>query len=473
MNDLAYIFYSIKSRSLNSSLSVLLTSFGIMIALLLSQFSNHIKNRLDLDGKGIDIVVGAKGSPLQLVLSSIYHIDIPNGNIPYKSALEISKNPLIEKAIPLALGDNWKGYRIVGTSYDYLKHFDVKIDQGRLWNDEFEMVAGADIDVKINQKISGSHGLIDGGGVHDEHTYKIVGSLKRSGTVVDRLLLTSVNSVLEIHGLEDIDHDTEHNHDHKSDQSSDSHHESHRDGKHNHKEKTKYHNEEHVGDHHKDHKDEHHNHKHSEKHENISDKEIININSLQKNKESFKENLNESEITDLLIKTNSPIANINLPRSINRETNMQAANPALEITRLTAMLGFGSKTFSILSTLLISIAILSIFSGLAGNLENRMGDLAILRALGYTKQRIFKIIVLEGTLIISFGILLGVIMSFFVFEIFSNLITPLNVSKAKFVLNFDFYFIIIIVLFSGFIASLIPAYNGSKISVANQLSQNI
>ena len=171
MNDLAYIFYSIKSRSLNSSLSVLLTSFGIMIALLLSQFSNHIKNRLDLDGKG-DIVVGAKES-LQLVLSSIYHIDIPNGNIPYKSALEISKNPLIEKAIPLALGDNWKGYRIVGTSYDYLKHFDVKIDQGRLWNDEFEMVAGADIDVKINQKISGSHGLIDGG-VHDEHTYKLL-----------------------------------------------------------------------------------------------------------------------------------------------------------------------------------------------------------------------------------------------------------------------------------------------------------
>ena len=473
MNDLAYIFYSIKSRSLNRSLSVLLTSFGIVIALLLSQFSNHIKNRLDLDGKGIDIVVGAKGSPLQLVLSSIYHIDIPNGNIPYKSALEISKNPLIEKAIPLALGDNWKGYRIVGTSYDYLKHFDVKIDQGRLWNDEFEMVAGADIDVKINQKISGSHGLIDGGGVHDEHTYKIVGSLKRSGTVVDRLLLTSVNSVLEIHGLEDIDHDTEHNHDHKSDQSSDSHHESHRDGKHNHKEKTKYHHEEHVGDHHTDHKDEHHNHKHSEKHENISDKVIININSLQKNKESFKENLNESEITALLIKTNSPIANINLPRSINRETNMQAANPALEITRLTAMLGFGSKTFSILSTLLISIAILSIFSGLAGNLENRMGDLAILRALGYTKQRIFKIIVLEGTLIISFGIFLGIIMSFFAFEIFSNLITPLNVSKAKFVLNFDFYFIIIVVLFSGFIASLIPAYNGSKISVANQLSQNI
>ena len=475
MNDLAYIFYSIKSRSLNSSLSVLLTSFGIVIALLLSQFSNHIKNRLDLDGKGIDIVVGAKGSPLQLVLSSIYHIDIPNGNIPYKSALEISKNPLIEKAIPLALGDNWKGYRIVGTSYDYLKHFDVKIDKGRLWNDDFEMIAGADIDVRINQKITGAHGLIDGGGLHDEHTYKIVGSLKPSGSVIDRLLLTSVNSVLEIHGLEDIDHDTEHNHNHKSDKNSDEHHETlkDKDKKHNHKEKTKDHHEEHVDDHHQDHNDEHYDHNHSNQNEHNVNKKFKNVNSNQKNLKSFEANLYEPEITALLIKTSSPIANVNLPRSINRETNMQAANPALEITRLTSMLGFGSKTFSLLSTLLISIAILSIFSGLAGNLENRMGDLAILRALGYTKKRIFKIIVLEGTLIISFGIFLGIIMSFFAFEIFSNLITPLNVSKAKFVLNFDFYFIIIVVLFSGFIASLIPAYNGSKISVANQLSQNI
>ena len=346
------------------------------------------------------------------------------------------------------MGDNWKGYRIVGTSYDYLKHFDAKIDQGRLWNDDFEMIAGADIDVKINQNIIGAHGLIDGGGVHDEHTYKIVGSLKPSGSVVDRLLLTSVNSVLEIHGLEDIDHHTEHNHDHKSDKNSDEHHESHRDKKNNHKEKTKDHHEKHV--------DEHHDHNHSNKNEHNVNKKFKNVNSNQKNFKSSETNLNEPEITALLIKTKSPIANINLPRSINRETNMQAANPALEITRLTSMLGFGSKTFSLLSTLLISIAILSIFSGLAGNLENRMGDLAILRALGYTKKRIFKIIVLEGTLIISFGILLGIIMSFFAFEIFSNLITPLNVSKAKFVLNFDFYFIIIVVLFSGFIASLIP-----------------
>ena len=60
------------------------------------------------------------------------------------------------------------------------------------------MIACADINLKINEEITGSHGLIDGGGVHDDHNYKIIGKLKPTGSVLDRLLLTSVNSVLEI-----------------------------------------------------------------------------------------------------------------------------------------------------------------------------------------------------------------------------------------------------------------------------------
>ena len=451
MNDLAYIYYSIKSRALNSTLSVFLTAFGVLLALLINQFSNHVKNRLNADGKDIDIVIGAKGSPLQLVLSSVYHVDIPTGNIPIKSVNKIIKNPLIEKAIPLALGDNWKGYRIVGTTEDYIKHFNAEIDKGRLWSSDFEMIAGADINLKINEEITGSHGLIDGGGVHDDHNYKIIGRLKPTGSVLDRLLLTSVNSVLKIHGLESTNHNSEHKHKHED------------------------HNEEHGDKHHGDHNEKHNeDHKHEHVHKkNDTHEKFEKINLSKDKQKSHSEKLLESEITALLIKTKSPIANINLPRSINRETNLQAANPALEITRLTTMLGLGSKSFTFLSTVLILIAILSIFSGLAGNLENRMGDLAILRALGYSKKRIFKIIALEGAFIISLGILLGIIMGFITFEILSQIITPLNTSKAKFIINHDFYIIIILVLVAGCLASLIPAYKGSKISVANQLTQNI
>ena len=160
-------------------------------------------------------------------------------------------------------------------------------------------------------------------------------------------------------------------------------------------------------------KEHHDHHKEEDDHKDHGAKENKNNWEYKKIKNSLKtEKLHtnsslEPEITALLIKTKSPIANINLPRSINRETNLQAANPALEITRLTAMLGLGSKSFTFLSFLLISIAILSIFSGLASNLDNRMGDLAILRAIGYSKKRIFKIIAMEGAVIVFFGIFLG------------------------------------------------------------------
>ena len=143
------------------------------------------------------------------------------------------------------------------------------------------------------------------------------------------------------------------------------------------------------------------------------------------------------------------------------------------MVRLTSMLGFGSKSFGILSYLLISIAALSIFSGLAANLENRMGDLAILRAIGYSKIRIFKIICLEGVIIVATGLLLGIIIGFIIFNIFIVFVTPLNISQASFTITFELFFVISVVLLSGFIAAIFPAFQASKISVAKQLSRNI
>ena len=183
--------------------------------------------------------------------------------------------------------------------------------------------------------------------------------------------------------------------------------------------------------------------------------------------------LGSSEITALLIKTKSPIANINLPRSINRESSLQAANPALEINRLISLFGIGSKSFAILSLILILIASLNIFSGLASNLENRMGDLAVLRAVGFSKKRIFKIIVLEGILVVLIGILLGILIGFLLFSILTHNIFTLHTTNASLIFNLDFILIILFVFFAGLIAAIFPAYRGSKISIANQLSRTI
>ena len=396
MSDLRFVLYSLKYRFLNSFLSIMLTAFGVSIALLISQFGNHIQNRINLDGQGIDIVVGAKGSPLQLILSSVYHIDIPTGNIAYSQAKKIMNNPQIEESIPLALGDNWRGFRIVGTTTNYIRHYDMSLSTGRYWDQNFEVVVGSSVNLDIGDEFMGVHGLLEDGSSHEEHKYNVVGILKPSGTVIDRLILTSLNSVLDIHGLHKVDNSFEKNHEHQHD--------------------------------HEHHKEEHHDvHEHDhdkEKHKN----EDENHHKHSKNdKETYKTNeLGSSEITALLIKTKSPIANINLPRSINRESSLQAANPALEINRLISLFGIGSKSFAILSLILILIASLNIFSGLASNLENRMGDLAVLRAVGFSKKRIFKIIVLEGILVVLIGILLGILIGFLLFSILTHNIFTLQ-----------------------------------------------
>ena len=443
MSDLRFVLYSLKYRFLNSFLSIMLTAFGVSIALLISQFGNHIQNRINLDGQGIDIVVGAKGSPLQLILSSVYHIDIPTGNIAYSKAKKIMNNPQIEESIPLALGDNWRGFRIVGTTTNYIRHYDMSLSTGRYWDQNFEVVVGSSVNLDIGDEFMGVHGLLEDGSSHEEHKYDVVGILRPSGTVLDRLILTSLNSVLDIHGLHKVDNSFEKNHEHQ----------------HDHEHHKEEHHDVHEHDHYKEkHKSEDENHhKHSK-----NDKQTNKTNEL-----------GSSEITALLIKTKSPIANINLPRSINRESSLQAANPALEINRLISLFGIGSKSFAILSLILILIASLNIFSGLASNLENRMGDLAVLRAVGYSKKRIFKIIVLEGILVVLIGLLIGILIGFLLFSILTFNISPLNTSNASLIFNLDFFLITLFVFFAGLIAAIFPAYHGSKISIANQLSRTI
>ena len=442
MKDINLVLLSLKSRLSSTILAVLLTAFGISISIILVQFENHIKTRLNNDGKKIDIVVGAKGSPLQIVLSSIYHIDLPTGNIPYSSLKTISEDPLVDKVIPLALGDNWKNNRIVGTTYEYLEHYGAKLDKGRSWQKVFEVVAGSSVKINLNQEISGSHGLVDSNNRHDHGKYRVVGILKPTGTVLDRLLLTSLKSVLQIHG-QDIEDNEKHHHEH-----------------------DKHEHENHEHDKHEHEKHEHQQNKNKHKTDNHDHNSEQKGNSVNNNQDFI-----EPEITSLLITTKSPVANINLPRSINKQSQLQAANPAFEITRLSAMLGLGSKSFKLLSIIIILIAVLSIFTGLASNFENRLRDLAILRAIGYSKARVFKIISLEGIIIVIFGIIIGLCSSFLVFNLLVDIIAPLNNSNAKFNFSIDIMIIICLVFLAGLFAAFFPAYKGSKVSVAKQLTQ--
>src|SRR5690606_40881627 len=95
--------HNVASSILGALLTVLYT--GIITILLLT--SGQLEEQLDRNSRGIDLVIGDKGSPMQLILSSIYHTDYPTGNIDMDEALKLADNPLVKMAVPLSLGDNY------------------------------------------------------------------------------------------------------------------------------------------------------------------------------------------------------------------------------------------------------------------------------------------------------------------------------------------------------------------------------
>jgi putative ABC transport system permease protein len=193
----------LKNKPLNSVLSILLTVFGTGTITVLMLLSRQLDDKLRKDAQGIDLVVGAKGSPIQLILCNIFHVDNPTGNIKLKDAMFVMRNRMVKKAIPLALGDNYEGYRIVGTTHEYAKHYNLELAEGNLWQAPMEVTIGAEIarrnNLKVGDSFAGSHGLTPSDDVHGDHPYKVAGIFKPSHSVADRLILTNIESVWEVH----------------------------------------------------------------------------------------------------------------------------------------------------------------------------------------------------------------------------------------------------------------------------------
>jgi putative ABC transport system permease protein len=216
MNLLTLAAADLRHRPLPNFLHLMLLGLGVAMITALLLISTQISGRLQRDANGVDLVLGAKGSPLQLILSTVYHLDIPTGNIPLDEATRWANNPMISEAIPLSLGDNARGFRIVGTTPALLKHYGAKFVQGRVWDTPMQTVVGSEVAQSgfvAGATFIGMHGLGASGHAHADHQYRVVGVLAPTGTVLDRLILTSLDSVWEVHGAhhdDDDDHDGEH-----------------------------------------------------------------------------------------------------------------------------------------------------------------------------------------------------------------------------------------------------------------------
>lgn len=191
------------ARPVASVLNMILIALGVATLSALLLVMDQGRERVKRDASPVDLVVGAKGSPLQLILSSLFHADVPTGNVSLAEAEKVAAHPMVASATPLALGDSYRGHRIVGTDPSLLALYGASVAQGRLFEDEMEAVVGSAVarrhGLSPGARISGVHGLAEGGTAHEDHPYQVTGILAPTGTVIDRLVLTSVDSVWHVH----------------------------------------------------------------------------------------------------------------------------------------------------------------------------------------------------------------------------------------------------------------------------------
>jgi putative ABC transport system permease protein len=379
-----------RAKPLAVTLTLASFALGIGTIALLLIGAASLERTATREAKGIDLVVGAKGSPIQLVLSSVFHVDVPTGNIPLDEAERLSRHPMVRKAIPLALGDSVDGHRIVGTTEAYPAHYGARLAEGRYWREPMEAVLGAQVarhdNAKVGEKFVGAHGVVGSGPAHADHPYSVVGILAPTGTVIDRLVLTSVESVWDVHA----EHRTQ------------------------------------------------------------------------------AATPGPREITALLISYRGPIAAATLPREINARTALQAASPAYEMARLFAVFGVALDVLRAFAGALILGAGLGVFATLTAALDARRFDLAVLRALGATRGRVFGLVLMEGLASAILGAALGLALAHLAAEIVGRTVAEGLIEGATWVEGE--LWLVALALGIGGAAALVPALRAYRSDVASVLA---
>ena len=343
MNVLSLSWRYLWSRPLATALNLLLLALGLASMAFVLIARDQVDRAFERDLAGIDVVVGAKGSPMQLILAGVFHLDVPPGNIPLAEAQALAQHPQVAQLIPLSLGDNLGGFRIVGTTHDYPAHYNAQLTEGALWQEPLEAVLGAQVaartGLKPGQSFEGAHGLGVGGSSHGDTPYTVTGVLAPCGCVLDRLVLTATESVWRVH--DDM---------HAS--------------------------------------------------ANMSEAERAEL------AEALAE---EREITLALVRYRTPLAAVSFPRYINQTTALQAAAPAVEITRLLSMVGVGTQVLRALAAVLLVMAGLSVFIALWGAVRERRADLAMLRMLGAAPARVATLLLCEALWLAVLACALGLL----------------------------------------------------------------
>ncbi len=407
---------NIVKRPFSSGLSIVLLASSLMIILLAILTMGQLRSKFNENANKIDLVVGAKGSRLQSVLCNVFHIDNPTGNIKMDEVEFLSKHPFVQFAIPISLGDSYKSYRIVGTELGFINQlYKTSLAKGRLYEKSLEVVVGANVAKQLSLKLGdifyGSHGIEESIHDHDDFQYSIVGILNYSGEVIDNLLITSLESVWDVHP----DDMHKGNFDLREEREEEQHH--------------------------------HHNHHHKEE---------------------------VKEITAMLINYNSPRGKFTIPSMVNKKNNLMAAEPAIEIQQLLELIQPGIKVITILAWFIFSLAIISMVITILNSMKDRKYEIAMMRVAGSNAKTILFSILIEGFLVAFIGCLFGFILGHLSMVLIGYFLSDnYHYEFSGLIFNISEIWLMMGTIIIGMISSLFPAISAYKIDISSTLKNNL
>lgn len=404
------MFVKLALKSLfNRRGSVILTLMAMTVSVFVLLAVEHIryqaKESFANTVSGVDLIVGARTGSLNLLLYSVFRIGAPTNNITWESFNEIASNPKVKWAVPIALGDSHKGYRVMGTTERYFEFFSygkqhaLNFDKGHAFSHVFDVVIGSDVARKLGytlgEKLVLSHGIASTSfSQHDDRPFTVVGILEPTGTPVDQTLHVSLEGIEAIH---------------------------------------------------------------------IDWRQGVKVPGSNITTDQVEQlELKPKSITAFMLGLTSKMATFRVQRDINnyKKEPMLAILPGVALSELWQMMKVLENTLRLISVLVLIAALLGLSAMLLASIRERNQEVQLLRVIGASPAFLFLLIELEALLISLFSILLGVLMLYAcLVSVGDFLVSNFGLHIRANILSQSALYLLLIIVISTMIAAAIPSLN--------------
>lgn len=399
---------SINSKKTISILYVIALSISMTISMLSINISSQIQEGFFRVDQKYDVVVGNKGSSTQLLMSSIFFSEDPLGTLPYSVVDDIKDIDETMKVVPIALGDNYRGSKIVGTEPNLLEGYE--FSKGQVFGEDFEVVVGSNVakayNLEIGSQIVSSHGAGDAisGHDHSDSPYKVVGILKSTNTSYDNAVFTDICNIWSAHS----NHDEEAHSEEKLHSDNESH----------------------------DHDEEH---SHEDDHDNSTEEEHKDVH-----------NHSDGEVTAILVRSGN-LGNANqIIKDFNVEDkDLQAINVTQTLRKLMGNVDISKQIALILSSLVVILAIIIVVIMTYMMQKTYDKDLEILHILGASQGKTIGYLGYQNSILIIASLLISLLGREIVLNLANKVSSSLGIVLAmNKVYSLEYLVLLAIIVFS-------------------------